>query len=268
MSNINTNGIDPNYPIPGVNNSSQGFRDNFSSTKVNLDTAANEITDIQTKAVVKSALNGYVVDNNMANTLISNALVRSFRATTFNLGNNISGSTTVDVSKGDVQYGTIVANTTINFGGWAPASTQSNIKLQLTVANANAVITFPVTTNDANAKPVSGMKTSVRLLQNYTSNVNLPIANSVYTNQVTAPHNSPEMHYNITTLDCGVTLDIEPLNRPQKATQVSGNRTVTNIGQRGDTAGTLVTDGANLFFCIANYDGSTPIWRKVSLTGI
>jgi hypothetical protein len=268
MSNINTNGIDPNYPIPGVNNSSQGFRDNFSSTKVNLDTAANEISDIQTKAVVKSALNGYVVDNNMANTLISNALVRSFRATTFNLGNNISGSTTIDVSKGDVQYGTIVANTIINFGGWGPASTQSSIQLQLTVANANAVVTFPVTTNDANAKPVVGMKSSMRLVQNYTSNIALPIANSVYTNQITAPYNAPEIHYNITTLDCGVTMDVEPINRPYATTQVSGNRTVTNIGRIGDTAGTLVTNGSNLYFCIANYDGTTPIWRKVSLTGV
>jgi len=86
MSTIDTNGIDPNYPVPGVNNSSQGFRDNFSSIKVNLDTAATEITDLQNKVVVKSALTGSVVDNNMANTLISNALVRSFRATTFNLG--------------------------------------------------------------------------------------------------------------------------------------------------------------------------------------
>lgn len=268
MSNINTNGIDPNYPIPGVNNSSQGFRDNFSSTKVNLETAAAEITDIQSKALVKSALTGFAVDNNMANTLISNALVRSFRSTTFNLGTNISGSITIDVSKGDVQYGTVVANTNINFGGWSPAGTQSSVKLHLTVANANAVLTFPATTNDAAAKSVSGMKPSMRMVQNYTSNVSLPIANSVYTNQVTAPYNSPEIQYNITTLDCGVTMDVEPINTAQKATQVSGNRTVTNTGNVGDTAGTLVTDGSNLFFCVANYDGTTPIWRKVSLTGI
>ena len=36
MSTINTNGLDVNYPIPGVNNNSQGFRDNFTSIKTNL----------------------------------------------------------------------------------------------------------------------------------------------------------------------------------------------------------------------------------------
>ena len=28
-STINTNGLDVNYPIPGKNNSSQGFRNNY-----------------------------------------------------------------------------------------------------------------------------------------------------------------------------------------------------------------------------------------------
>jgi hypothetical protein len=268
MSTIDTNGIDPNYPVPGVNNSSQGFRDNFSSIKVNFDAAATEITDLQNKVVVKSALTGSVVDNNMANTLISNALVRSFRATTFNLGNNISGTATIDVSRGDVQYGTIVGNTTLNFGGWSPSSTQSNLQIQLTVANANAVISFPITTNDANAKPVIGMTKSVSLLENYTSNVASPIANSVYTNKITAPYNTKNLAFNITTTDCGVTMDIEPLSRPQKATQVMGNRTIAAIGAQGDVPGALATDGGNLYFCIGTYDGSSVIWKKVTLGNV
>lgn len=268
MSTINTNGIDATYPVPGVNNSTQGFRDNFSGIKVNLDTAYTEITDLQNKVIVKNALSGFPVDNNMANTLISNALVRSFRATTYNLGNNISGSTTIDASKGDVQYGTIVANTTINFGGWGPAGTQSNVQLQLSVSNANAVISLPVTTQNTTSKPISGMKHSVRVVENYFSNVASPGANSVYTNQISAPAGVQELNFTISTLDCGVTLDIDPVNRPQRVTQVSGNRSVTGIGQVGDRAGTLVTNGTDLYFCIANYDGSTPIWRKVALTGI
>ena len=36
MSSINTNGINTNYPVPGVNNNSQGFRDNFAAIKTNL----------------------------------------------------------------------------------------------------------------------------------------------------------------------------------------------------------------------------------------
>ena len=52
-SAINTNGIDVNYPIPGQNNSSQGFRNNFNAIKTNIDTAGTEITDLQNKVVKK-----------------------------------------------------------------------------------------------------------------------------------------------------------------------------------------------------------------------
>ena len=108
MSQINTNGIDVNYPVPGKNNSSQGFRDNFAQIKTNINTAANEITDLQNKAVLKAALENSVLNNDMANTLISNASTRGFRATTYNLGNALSGTVLVDVNRADVQYGIVV----------------------------------------------------------------------------------------------------------------------------------------------------------------
>ena len=92
MSTINTNGINVNYPIPGENNPTQGFRDNFTSIKTNLNTAGSEITDLQNKVVLKAALNGSTLNNDMANAVISNAATRSFRATTYNLGNALSGT--------------------------------------------------------------------------------------------------------------------------------------------------------------------------------
>ena len=150
MSTINTNGINVNYPQAGVNNNSQGFRDNFASIKTNLDVAATEISDVQNKAVVKSALANTVINNDMANTLISNASTRSFRATTYNLGNSISGTLSIDVSQGDLQYGTVAGNVTLQFGSWAPTGTQSNLQLQLAISNANAVISFPINVSMAN----------------------------------------------------------------------------------------------------------------------
>jgi hypothetical protein len=109
MSTINTNGVDVNYPVPGINNNSQGFRDNFASIKTNLNTAGTEITDLQNKVVLKQALSNTTINNDMANTLISNAATRSFRATTYNLGNALSGTVLIDVSLADVHIGTIAA---------------------------------------------------------------------------------------------------------------------------------------------------------------
>ena len=143
MSTINTNGINVNYPVPGENNSSEGFRTNFTSISNNLDIAGNEITELQQKSVFKAGLTGIPIDNNMANTLISNAAVRSFRHTTYNLGNALAGTVLVDTSLGDVQMGTVTGNVTFQFAGWAPTNTESSIKLRLNISNTTAHITFP-----------------------------------------------------------------------------------------------------------------------------
>lgn len=226
MSTINTNGINVNYPVPGINNNSQGFRDNFAAIRTNLNTAGTEITDLQNKVVVKSALANSTVNNDMANTLISNALTRSFRASTFNLGNALSGVVSVNVSLGDVQYGTIAGNTTIQFTGWAPTSTQSNVQLQLAVSNNLAVLSFPSQVTDG-----------VITLENY--------ANIANTNTVTVPYGVTQLDYRFSTLDCGNTITVEPFNNNRIASQVQ-TRNVTPTGAQGDMVGDIaVSTGVN-----------------------
>ena len=50
-SNINTNALDENFPYAGVNQPSQGFRDNYRSIKNNLTIAANEIGNLHLKRI-------------------------------------------------------------------------------------------------------------------------------------------------------------------------------------------------------------------------
>lgn len=224
MSTINTNGLNVNYPVPGVNNNSQGFRDNFNTIKTNLDVAGTEITDLQTNVVLKSALQNSVLNNDMANTLISNAAVRSFRHTTYNLGNSLSGTVLIDVSLGDVQIGTVSGNVTFTFGSWAPTGTQSNVQLQLSVSNANAVISFPEQVIQSNSNY------GTTLLENYANVANVPT--------VTVPYGVTQLDYNLSSVDCGDTITIEPYNRPQQTTQVQ-QRLVPSTGFLGDVAGTI-----------------------------
>ena len=218
-SAINTNGINVNYPVPGINNSSQGFRDNFSAIKTDLNIASTEITDLQNNVVLKAALANTTLNNDMANTLISNAATRGFRATTFNLGNAISGTVTVNASLGDVQYGTIAGDTTIQFTGWAPAGTQSNVQLQFAISNANAVISFPSAV--ANSNTMSTLENIVPGTAN-----------------VTIPYGVTELDYRLSSVDCGNTILIEPYNRPRIDTQIQ-QRTPTPTGLQGDVAGTI-----------------------------
>jgi len=227
MSQINTSGINVNYPIPGVNNNSQGFRDNFAAIKNNLNVSATEITDLQNKALLKSALDNTVLDNNMANTLISNASTRGFRATTYNLGNALSGTVVVNSSLGDVQYGTIIANTTFQFSGWAPTGTQSNVQLQLSISNANAVISFPSQVVFANNN------FGITTVENFANIANTPT--------VTAPYDVTQLDYMFSTLDCGNSITIEPYNRPRQSTQIQ-TRTPATTGSAGDTSGAVCVD--------------------------
>lgn len=224
MSTINTNGIDANYPKPGENNSSQGFRNNFANIKQNFNTAASEITDLQNKVVLKEALANSTLNNDMAGTLISNATTRNFRASTYNLGNALSGTVLVDVSLGDVQYGNITGNVTFQFGGWAPTNTESTVVLKLGISNANATINFPSEVNSV----VNGF--GVTILENYSKTSNVA--------SVAIPNGVQELDYELATIDCGNTIYITPLNRPFKTTQVQPGVPIST-GLRGQNSGTV-----------------------------
>lgn len=263
MSTINTSGIDANYPIPGQNNSTQGFRNNFASIKQNLDIASNEITDLQNKAVLKSALANSVINNDMGNTLISNASVLQFRNTMYSLGNALVGNVLVNCSVGDVQYGNLAGNIALSFGSWIPTNTSGGIELQLgrPDANSNYTITFP-------PQAIFDSNHGWNLIENSYQ------ANSLTT--VTFPYDSTQLNFKLISTDCGNTIYVQPLNRSFKSTQVQ-KRTPPSTGQLGDTAGTVCVDadatqlvitGANTnpFFTTSNTSTLTP-GMPVTFTG-
>ncbi len=263
MSSINTNSLDVNYPIPGQNNSTQGFRTNFTNIKQNLDIAGNEISDLQNKAVLKSALANSVINNDMANTLIANAATLQFRATTYNLGNALVGNVLVNCSLGDVQYGTLSGNITLNFGSWAPTNTQGHVELQFARANANVdvYIKFPSDT------PFR----SIELLENYEE------VDGV--SALTFPYGSTRLNLLLTSNDCGNSIFINPVNRPFKSTQIQYG-VPPSTGRLGDTNGTiympdsvsqLVVTGANTdpYFTTSNtaslYTGLPVVFTGTSI---
>jgi len=239
MSTINTNGINVNYPIPGVNNSSQGFRDNFASIKTNLNTAGNEISDLQNKVVVKAALENTVINNDMANTLISNASTKNFRATTFNLGNALAGTVVIDTSLGDVQFGTVTGNVTLQFNNWAPAGTQREIELQLAISNTNATISFPSEVVSSNNN------FGVTTLENYADVANVAT--------LTTPYAVEQLNYKFSTVDCGTSVSVDPVNRPRKSTQIQ-QRSPAPTGFNGDVEGTVAIDANYLYVCTDTFD--------------
>ena len=141
-SNINPNNIDGAYPVAGQDNDSQGFRDNFTNTKTNFEYAADEITDLQNKAVLKAALTGGTLNNNMAGSLLSNAQLQDMSETRVALG-TISGTTTIDYSAGPYYTLTTSGSVSLSFTNFSVAGTVSRVRVQITVASTAHTLTLP-----------------------------------------------------------------------------------------------------------------------------
>ena len=140
-SNINPNNIDGTYPIAGQDNNSQGFRDNFTQTKVNFQYAASEITDLQNNAVLKSALTGGTLDNNMGGALLYDATIQDFAATVVAI--SLSSTTcTVNYASGHYQTVTIGSTITVAFTNFPTSGYQGWVILRVT-ATAGQTMTLP-----------------------------------------------------------------------------------------------------------------------------
>ena len=142
-SAINPNNIDGAYPVAGQDNNSQGFRDNFTNTKTNFEYAASEITDLQSKAVLKAALTGTTLDNDMGGSLLSNAQLQDMSETRVALG-TVSGSQTIDYSAGPYYTLTTAGSVSLAFTNFPVAGTVGRVRFQITVTSTAYTLTLPV----------------------------------------------------------------------------------------------------------------------------
>ena len=157
-SNINPNNIDGTYPVAGQDNNSQGFRDNFTNTKTNFQYAEDEINDLQSKVVLKAALTGQVLDNDMLGSLLYNAQIQDFSATRVALG-SLSGTVTINYAAGHYQTVTTTGNISLAFTNFSAAGTQSWVIVRVTVDAAARTMTLPAAVGNAGAaKSIVGIQ--------------------------------------------------------------------------------------------------------------
>jgi len=161
-SAINPNNIDGAYPVAGQDNNSQGFRDNFTNTKTNFEYAANEITDLQNNAVLKSALTGTTLNNDMGGSILSNAQLQDMSETVVSLG-TVSGSTTINYALGGVQTLTTNGAVTLAFSNFTPAGTAASVRVIVTVANIIHTLVLPASVT-VNSRGIQGLNTSTGVI--------------------------------------------------------------------------------------------------------
>jgi len=158
-SAINPNNIDGAYPVAGQDNNSQGFRDNFTNTKTNFQYAAEEITDLQNKAVLKAALTGGTLNNDMLGSLLSNAQLQDMSETRVALG-TLSGTVTINYSLGSVQTVTTAGAISLAFSNFPSAGAAGVVQVQITVSSAAHTVTLPSAVT-VNAVGIQGIANNV-----------------------------------------------------------------------------------------------------------
>lgn len=141
-SAINPNNIDQDYPVPGRSNNTQGFRDNFAGTKSNFQLAAEEITDLQSKAILKSALSGEVLDNNMNDQSLYAAKIRDFSTNLVEIPTS-AGAVTVDYTLGHYQRIATTGNVSLSFSNLPGMESAGKVRVQFVIDQAGRTVTLP-----------------------------------------------------------------------------------------------------------------------------
>ena len=240
-SNINSNNIDGTYPVAGQDNDSQGFRTNFTNIKNNFTYAKSEIEDLQGKVIVKSALNGVTLDNNLAGTTITGATVKDFRETVVDHGST-SGTISLNHASGHYHYIFLSNDITLDFAGFTN-DVLCKIRLEAEIDDVGKTITLP-----------SAVQYGLTGIAGYDGVDTITFAKpGVYV-------------FEFTSFDAGISIHIADLSRARTNVVKTGVAVGTMIGAAGDIPGMMYYDSntRHLYICVGTYDGSTHIWHKLA----
>jgi len=188
-SQINPNNIDGNYPIAGVSNNTQGMRDNFTNIKQNFQYAETEIDDLQSKVLLKAALTGTTLDNNMADNLIYAAKIQDFSATQVALAAT-SGAIAIDYSAGHYQTIAMAGNVSLSFTNFPASGSVGMLRVQIIVGTAGLTLTLP-----------AAVSVGTLGVQGYSANVITFATTGIF-------------EFGFVTSDAGTIITLFDLNRP------------------------------------------------------
>lgn len=234
-SAINPNNIDGAYPVAGQDNNSQGFRDNFTNTKTNFEYAAEEITDLQNKAVLKAALTGGTLNNDMLGSILSNVQLQDTSETRVALG-TLSGSVNINYAAGSVQTVTTNGSISLAFTNFPAAGAAGTVAVVVTVSSVAHTLTLP--------SAVSVNNTGIPGL---TSNVITFASTGVYT-------------FVFTTSDGGTTITVNQTNeKMQPFNNSSEDLASTAAASLATTTSYFTTGGSETATLAAGVEGQIKV---------
>lgn len=129
-----SNLINANFPVPGEDNDSQGFRSNFSNIQSALTVASKEITNIQNNAVNLSDTNDF------GNNVIKRASFQNCSVVVNDVG-SVGSDVIVDYALGSYQKFSVDGGTYIfSVVNWPESGQCGTIRLEITPTTSESVI--------------------------------------------------------------------------------------------------------------------------------
>lgn len=224
MSNITPTNIDGSYPVAGQNQSSDGFRTNFTNIRNNFTFAKDEITDLQNKVVLKASLTDTTLDNDMNRSALTKAQLKNY-SLAINVKGNTSGSVSISPTDGNYVTMSLTDDATLAFGtnaGDYPAATSQAFVffVQVTISNTAHSLTLPSSV-DKGTTSLVGFNSGSRAIT-YSS-----IGTYVY---------------EFITVDAGVSWTVIDLTNTASNVTTAATSTVGNMVLSGNT---ITTSGTN-----------------------
>jgi hypothetical protein len=190
-SNINPNNIDGTYPVAGQDNNSQGFRDNFTNIKTNFQYAEDEISELQSKALLKAPLTGTsVVDNDMLGQPLTNGVLGDMGYEFLDLQTPSGSTVTINYVVGQYQAFQTSQAFNLAFSNFPPAGVAGEVYVRVNVTNVSHTMTL----QSAVSQGLTGIQ---------------GISGQVITFAATGIYN-----FRFTSTDGGSTITVYDLNRP------------------------------------------------------
>jgi hypothetical protein len=137
-SNIDITKINENYPIPGQDNTSQGFRDNFTAIKDNFSTTSQEITDL----LLNTARTDSTTDFNSSTAKDIN--LEGATLTVYDHG-NVDQDLEIDFTNGQFQTVTVTDNIGITIVNWPSVERYAYMRCAIRSDGVQRTITWAET---------------------------------------------------------------------------------------------------------------------------
>lgn len=168
---INPNSIDTAYPVAGQDNSTQGFRTNFTNIKQNFQYAEDEINQLQTYAILTNSASTNFNDNTLYAVRLQDTAVAKLT--------NSSASGAIVVNFATAQYYSLVTagSISLTFTNWPSAVSASvgYLRLQIEVTSVAHTLTIAADNTGGSAALINATQ-----LQGYT-------ATNAYSGVITFP---------------------------------------------------------------------------------